>query len=175
VNKPEGLNGKPVFAAEDVPVGRIDGGDYGYRRSLLVTVSVRMEERTRRDSYETVNHDQVSRPLDFSIMTGVWNPNRSDIVSGGATVEPLRELVSFERGFDAESARKLADLGAYHLSGMRAGCAHQKRDAGLDSAACPVTGYKWGSAWLVQPLPSGFLERVKALFKDADAAHLWAA
>src|SRR4051812_6191369 len=93
MNKPEGLNGEPVFAAEDVPVGRVAGSDYGYKRNLLVTVSVSMEELTRQDVYETTTHDKVTRPLSFSITTGVWNPNRSDVISGGANVEPLRELV----------------------------------------------------------------------------------
>lgn len=48
-----------------------------------------------------------------------------------------------------------------HLNDMRAGCAHQSpvyrqgkygREIDLDNTpACPLTGYKYGSAWLVDP------------------------
>jgi hypothetical protein len=173
MDKPKGLNGVPIFAAEGVPVGRTSGKPYGYRRNLLVTVSVRMERMTRQDEYETVDHDKVREPLDFAITTDVWQPDQRDIVSGGATVDPLRELVTYELGFTAEIAEELASLGQWHLNGMTAACAHQERKAGLDSPPCPVTGYRWGQAWLVRPLPEGFLDEVRGLFADADTDKIW--
>lgn len=161
----DGYNGHKVFNAKDVPVGRIAGDEYGYKNNLLVTVSVRMERQARQEEYETVNHDMVEEPLDFSITTSVWMPNRSDIVAGGATMEPLKYLVKYENGFNETTAWRLVVMDYWHGNGMRPGCAHQKRDAGLDSPKCRESGYRWGSKWLVEPLPDGFLEEVQSIFE----------
>jgi hypothetical protein len=160
-----GLNGDTAFKVDDVPVGRTSGEPYGTRRTLLVTVSIRMEWLTRQDWYDTVDHRQVSRPLDFAITTGVWNTGLTDIESGGATVQPLYELKSYTNGFTEGDALWLAALGTWHLNAMRAGCVHQAAYAGLDSPACPETGYRYGSKWLVRELPDGLLEEIQGLFK----------
>jgi len=59
--------------------------------------------------------------------------------------------------------QKLKDLWTrWHLNDMRAGCEHQ-RALGWTSYAehpaepCPECGYKFGSAWLFEPLPPGFI------------------
>ena len=173
----DGLNGETAFKAEDVLIGQVDGEPYGYKRALDVTVSVRMEWLTRQDTYETTAHEHVSRPLDFAITTAVWQPPRydRDMISGGATVEPLRHLVKYAPGWDAGKVARLAELDAYHLNGMTAGCDHVtpvmetdrygRTVASLDlTPACPVTGYRYGHAWLVRELPPGFLDEVRALF-----------
>lgn len=182
----KGLNGELVFNAKDVPVGRTSGESYGYKRSLLVTVEVRMEVLDRHE-YETVNHERVSNPLDFAITTAVWQPGNRDWVSGGATVEPLGELVEYLNGFDAESVKALADLAEWHLNGMTAGCAHQGEPVMRDgrygpeidfdrTPPCPETGYRYGSAWLLRPLPDGFREHVQNLFgKASDQSKIWSA
>jgi hypothetical protein len=154
-----GLNGEIIYQREDVRVGRTDGEAYGYKRPLWVTVSVSVEANDRQDAYETVNHDMVSRPLAFSITTGVWRPDGRDIVSGGATVEPLRELATFVHGFDAGKAEALAELDYWHLNALRAGCAHQEHS----DDPCPETGYKYGHAWLVEELPDGFVQYLSEL------------
>jgi hypothetical protein len=157
-----GLNGETVFAAKDVTVG--------YKGRNPVTVSVRMERLDRRDAYETVDHQQVARPLDFSLTSDVWKVNRSDIIEGGATVEPLRQITRYADGWDAAKVRELIALAPWHLNAMTAGCAHQEPvmtggRPDLDrTSPCPVTGYKYGSAWLVRPLPDGLAEKVRALF-----------
>src|SRR5215469_14742086 len=122
----QGLNGEIVYKRERVRVGQVDGEAYGYKRPLWVTVDVTMEQLNRQPEYETTEHEHVSGPLDFSITTDVWRPDGRDIVSGGATVEPLRELVTYADGFDAEKAAALAALERWHLNAMRAGCAHQE-------------------------------------------------
>lgn len=160
-----GLNGDIAFKADDVPVGRVSGEPYGSKRTLLVTVSIRVEWLARQQEYETVDHKMVSRPLDFSITTAVWNSSLADIKSGGATVEPLRELRTFVNGFTPADAKRLAELGEWHLNGMRAGCIHQAPNAGLDSPECPQTGYRYGSKWLVQELPDGVLAEVQEMFE----------
>jgi len=187
----DGLNGETAFKAEDVLIGQVDGKPYGYKRALDVTVSVRMEWLTRQDTYETTAHvdglngnglpctvhKRVSRPLDFAITTAVWQPPRydRDMISGGATVEPLGELISYAPGWDAGKAARLIELSAWHLNGMTAGCDHQvpvmetdrygRTVPSLDlTPPCPETGYRYGHAWLVRELPPGMLDEVRALF-----------
>lgn len=183
-----GLNGETVFKAEDVLVGYVPGEPYGYQRNLRVTVEVRMEALDRQDSYETTGHGpgfnangeeitvhpQVTRPLDFSITTSVWRPDLRDTVSGGATVEPLREVLQsgwYADGWDAQKVSALLDLAPWHLNAMSAGCDLQTPvlDANghpsLDrTEPCPITGYKYGHAWLVRVLPDGFLNTVQQIF-----------
>jgi hypothetical protein len=166
----QGLNGEVVLNAKDITVGYVPASEYysqNARRSLRVTVTVGMEALTRQDEYETTDHRKVTRPLDFSITTAVWNWNGTDWVAGGATVEPLRHLVKLAPGFTQSDIDGLLELSKHHLSGMRPGCVHQQdvmvpEDVPqherahwmLDNApACPETGYKWGHAWLLETLP----------------------
>lgn len=42
----------------------------------------------------------------------------------------------------------------WHLNGMRSHCAHQDQTVAWDKVPpCESTGYRCGSAWLVEPLP----------------------
>lgn len=160
MNTPEGFNGDTAFSARDIPVG--------HRGARLVTVSVHMEWLTRRSAYETVDHEQVIRPLEFSITTTLGRD------FAGASVEPLTEITRYAGGYDKASAAELVKLSEWHMNSMSPACSHQKRYAGLDSAPCPVTGYRWGTAWLIRSLPEGFLDRTKALF-DLDHPNVWSA
>lgn len=172
-----GMNGDIVYVAHRVPVGRIPGESYGYKRSLAVTVDVRMERLTRQDEYETTTHTRVQRPLDFAITTAAWRPDGQDIVLGGSTIAPLRELATYGNGFTAEVIAELLSMAEYHLNGMTAGCVHQyvvyedsdygRRPDLVNTPACPETGYRYGHAWLVRELPYGFLSRVRDVFSHA--------
>lgn len=163
----QGLNGQTVFNADDVLVGYT-------RNRMPVTVSVRMEALDRQGTYETTEHEQISRPLDFSITSAVWKRDRSDIDSSTAGVGSLWEVVNSGRyadGWDESKVRALIDLGPWHLNGMTAGCAHQtpvldsNGRPDLDATEpCPVTGYKYGHAWLVTPLPQRFEQQIRNLF-----------
>lgn len=177
-----GLNGTILVNVPDRPgltVGRVAGEEYGYANSLRVTVELRLERLERQDDYQTTAHDTVTRPLDFAITTAVWRPDGRDIVAGGATVEPLRRLVTFAPGWDAGKVAQLADLERWHLNGMQAGCSHQTveweesaygRRPSLElTAPCPVTGYRYGSAWLLEPLPESFVPDLLELLAPAIA------
>src|SRR5690606_15436589 len=91
-----GLNGTIVFNTTrgGVTVGTVPGELYGYARPLTVTAEIRAERLQRRETYETIEHEAVSEPLEVAFTSAVWNPSRTDWIAGGATVEPLREVVN---------------------------------------------------------------------------------
>ena len=152
-----------------------------------MTVELRLERLERQEEYETTEHDKVSRPLDFALTTSVWRPDRRDIVSGGATVEPLVQLLEsggIDPAFDADKVRKLIELHEHcHLNSMKAGCAHQEvvyeespygRRPSLElTEPCPVTGYKYGRAWLLEPLPADFVPTLLGLLEDVDPTRYY--
>jgi hypothetical protein len=165
-----GLNGTIMLntGREGLPVGTVDGQAYGYAAGtrLGVRLNVRIERLERRETYETVEHEQVTRPLGMSVTTDVWRPDGQDIVTGGATREPLREVAAHgtpSRFWDADKLYRMAALGdRWHLNDMQAACLHQTvvyeeepyHRPSLDlTLPCPVTGYRYGTGWLVNPLP----------------------
>jgi len=172
-----GLNGEIIVSIKDQLIGYAAGSDYyseNYKGTLRVTFDIRIERLMRKDEYETVNHDMVSRPLDFSLTCTVWDRRKTDHLSGGATTEPLARLVKYARGWDRDRVRQLRELFALHLSSVNAGCAHVRPAYARDSygrnvpsldltPACPVTGYRYGHAWLVRPLPESFPGYVRTL------------
>lgn len=177
-----------VLMFDDLYVGRVDATKYGYSRGTLkvtIDVEVKRAGRTR----ETTEHDQIENPLSFSMSCGVWNQRETDITSGGQNCEVLNDLTVFADGFDAEKAARLVELWQrWHLNTMRAGCAHvepvyttdqyKRRVVDMDATpACPVNRgterepdhYRYGRAWLTEPLPEGFTDTIRANLPDKTA------
>lgn len=188
-----GMNGTIMLNIPDSPglwIGTVSGEDYGYKRRLSVSVEMRIEREERSEFYQTTTHETVTRPLSFALTSAVWTPNKSDWVSGGATVEPIREVAAqghLNTAFTPEQLTELADLGErWHLNTMRAGCAHQERAVDPDGNAltatgyaldntppCPLTGYRYGSSWLVEPLPEDFLARLDAILDNVEPGRIY--
>lgn len=62
--------------------------------------------------------------------------------------------------------RKLGDIWqVWHLNDMCALCAHQT-GPWEQAAPCPLTGYRAGTAHLVDPLPDGIIAEVRRIFGD---------
>jgi hypothetical protein len=161
------------YKVTDLFVGTVPGEEYGYKRNLRVTISVELAHTGQQT--ETTEHGHVSNPLRFSISGGVWNPNRTDYVSAGQITDVLTSLGTFAPGFDADKAARLAGLWQrWHLNDVRAGCAHQAvvwEDGrpSLDlTLPCPVTGYRYGSAWLTEELPEGFADELWSLLPPVE-------
>lgn len=183
-----GMNGTIMLntSSAGLTVGTVPGAAYGYKRDLRVTVHVRIERLERAETYDTVTHEQVRLPLELSVTTHVWRPDDQDIVAGGATREPLREVAAHgtpSRFWTVESLLRMAELGDWwHLNSMRAGCVHQEavyedgphgRRVDLDATRrCPVTGYRYGSAWLIEPLPGPVVGDLVRLLSGPIGNHL---
>lgn len=173
-----GLNGTTLLRASDVKVGYVPGEPYGHKTRLPVTIDVRMERLERSSVYETVTHEKIEQPTSFALTTAVWKPFMNDWESGGANVDPLREVLKTKRLSDQRREdlhRLIGWFDGYHLNDMQAGCDHQtvlweeepyrrpwlwdpKTETG--TLPCPITGYRYGSKWLVKPLPADMVKDV---------------
>lgn len=95
-------------------------------------------------------------------------------VSGGAGIPELPVDAEFDPGWNVGRFSKLRTIANnWHLNGLRAGCAHQEivweegkygRQMSLtETLPCPETDYRFGSAWLVEPLPQDVIDYLKDL------------
>jgi len=123
----------------------------------------------------TTIHDPISRWTRISITGEVIEKGRRIATSGGQIVDDLVFIETFAPGWDTAKVTRLRILWQdHHLNDMRAGCVHQSpvgttTSEMLDNTpVCPETGYKWGSAWLVDPEAETqvAIMRLQALFSD---------
>lgn len=189
---PTGLNG-PVFLSTPDPglgrgvsgitLGSTPGEPYGYKRSLKVTIDLRVEQNP--GAHESVEHETIVAPLGFSITANVWQPGGGDIVAAGRG-DLLDNLDSHALGEDVTEFLRGA-AAEWHLNAIHAGCVHQdpqvpENVSPLDrtgwlldnTPACPVTGYRYGSKWLVKPLTDTFLrDLLRHLTGPIESRHIY--
>lgn len=152
-----GLNGEVALSAANVHVGWANG--------KRVTMDVRMEWLTRRPFYETVTHSKIVRPLEYASSAAVWKRDRSDITESGRACEILAAVTRVAPGFTHDDLYALRWLDYWHLNAMQAACAHMTH-----GVRCPFSGYRYGTAWLVRPLPAWFtVAHVSRLLHIAEA------
>lgn len=108
----------------------------------------------------TIDHQVVDGYWRFSVSATLWAQTDSpDCYAAGQCIDEVRKL---------PRAQTLCDLWErWHLNDMRAGCAHQTPaylpGGGYDLDAvppCPETGYRFGHAWLLEPIPDDERERI---------------
>ena len=158
-----------------------DEGPNGGRRPVLkVYADLRMVDDLNDPDREreTVEHETV-RAGDYPSVSVTWEYGTARELtrgdgSGGAGIDAdiVASLASPSARARAERIVALAER--WHLNDLRAGCAHQTvvhedgpygRRPSLElTAPCPVTGYRYGSAWLLEPVPADELEELRALF-----------
>lgn len=154
---------------------------------VLMSGEVRRQPEAR--TAQTIDHQEIADPETLSLTSAVFkgkkNISRNHITSG-ATLAHLGRIAKPAPGYTLAEARELYRIGKrWHLNTMSAACAHMDmkapevagiKDSGklLDMGiTCPETGYKWGTAWLVEPLPADirarFIELMsKGTEEDAD-------
>ena len=143
-----------MILADDRPIGHVSPAYAGYKRRAQLVVSARIDTHER--SSMTIDHEPITGYSELAITAGVWNMNHSDFIICGQCQEALDNMVTYEAGWDHAKAMRLKAIWErWHLNGLRAGCAH-----GLD---CPE-GYKYGSAWLVEPLPDDIVAELQEMF-----------
>ncbi len=113
-------------------------------------------------------------------ITGVEGPCSNGDCKGlcGQIVRHEWEINQYAPGWDEEMEAVLRSLWAeWHLNDMRSGCEHQRALGWVKynehpSEPCPQCGYKFGSAWLFEPVPGEVIQWLKAL-PNTDKTPNW--
>lgn len=161
------------------------------RTLAYVAAEVRLGKLT--GTFPTVEHTTVTDPVTLAISFAVgfrpgdgdvdWDPylNHWGQVSSGdrKIVRPplSRKFDVGER--DGYDHRHSIDVlwREWHNNGLQAGCVHQHVTAdalrrasedpnvylGNHVKPCPLTGYRYGSQWLIKPLTDAAMERIATL------------
>lgn len=143
--------------------------DEGHRYFVLVRLGP--DELNDLSRFYSVEHDYVSRDEPVLSMTYEQIDKRGGVQGCGAGVADLHKYVTKPASAQLLRMGQIAER--WHLNGMRAGCAHQKVAYETDrygrripslrlTLPCPVTGYKYGTAWLVEPLPREVVEEIRS-------------
>lgn len=134
-------------------IGSWHDGDGGPLMQLVVRVKVVTLQHDRPQL--TVEHEPIVRYERLTIVGDVLEGRR--FVGGGQVADELDRITRPAPGWGPdERARLQAIWRRWHLNDLRAACAHQTPPPSLDDPwpdPCPETGYRFGSAWLVEPLP----------------------
>lgn len=162
MDKPMGLSGEMIFAVNKVCVGKTPDPNSGRQTNAFVTLRL---ERVDRSS-QTIDHQLVEGYLELGITTGLGRD-----ASNGRLMPGMPLIIEPEPPFTRERLDDLRALVKYHLNVMHAECAHQPKTK--DAEPCPETGYRFGSEWLVEPLPTDILPRLRAIFEDVDPSKIY--
>ena len=154
--------------ANNVLLGRTADG-------ARVFVTVETSEQTGHS--QTTHHDPISAWTRISITGEIIEKYHHEATSGGQITSALLKITDFAPGWNWGKVRTLVRLWEqYHLNDMKAACAHQVRvgtttSENLDlTPVCPVTGYRYGRAWLVLPEADTLagVARLRELFEDGE-------
>lgn len=155
--------------------------DLGHRMFLGWTpdktrVYVNVQLSVQNGNFQTTDHQQAETVERLSFTGEVYRgrAGHSDrqMVGAGQITGAARAVLAgrLAPGVSAGDVTTLLKAWkAWHLNDMRAACAHVKpvgdsTDDNLDrTPACPHSGYRYGSAWLVDPLPEGLVESLRAI------------
>lgn len=159
-----------------------------FRRERLGTLAdksyvvVDLEIRRRPGTATTVDHVDIVDPLEVSLTGTVHEYRHREPYGAGQIVDTLADIVTPAPGWTLEEIRELATLwDRWHLNTMRAACAHMvpgdlvREDNGYGGTristsdprnVCPDTGYRYGHAWLVEPVPADVVARLEELMRS---------
>lgn len=145
-------------------------------------IVVDFELRAESGEHQTIDHGTIVDPLTVSLSGDVCvnRFGRVDYLGGGQIIGELARITKPAPGWTLEEVRELAKLwDRWHLNTMRAGCAHMdpatlvREDDGYGGTristkenACPETGYRYGHAWLTEPVPADVVGRLEHLMRD---------
>jgi hypothetical protein len=125
-----------------------------------------------RENGRTVRHDPIGEYLALTVSATVWSTRtqRGDCHTAGQCVDELLGVEPDGALREYEIRHLVKVWREWHLNDMRAGCVHQDPPPGMSMTErlksvppCPETGYRYGHAWLVEPLPAETERFVRAM------------
>ena len=135
----------------DALVGRTADGTRVYVSATIQKLDGGRPEATQ--DWQTVEHETVSHLTRISLSGLTVDKGYRN--AAGQCLDILDDVTEPAAPFTLGDVRTLASIWRrWHLNDMCSHCAHQDRSIPWDQCPpCPVTGYRAGSAWLVEPLP----------------------
>lgn len=146
---------------KDTLIGRTSNGDKYY---------LTLELRDHTNTVQTTNHETVTGYRSMSF-TGTLISKYGLLVyergylSGGQNYRDLLEITEPAQGFTLASVKRIYELWQeLHLNDLQSHCAHQDKAIKWDTVEpCAITGYRAGSAWLLNPLSDNLVNEAFAL------------
>jgi hypothetical protein len=131
-----------------------------------VRASIDIEIKTVNREEQTIFHETIKQYKCLSISASL------SIGSAGQCYGSL--LVYFG---EINGVSELVEIWRrWHLNDMNPGCVHQKTgscdDKEIMSQVCSETGYKYGSSWLVEPLPDDVEDQIVKIVKKLDTGYI---
>lgn len=153
---------------KDALIGRTINGEKFY-----LTIELKDHAREK----VTTSHESVTGYRSMSF-TGTLISKYGSIIhergwlSGGQNSHYLLEITDPAKGFTLADIKRIHQLWQeLHLNDLNSHCVHQDKAVKWDQVeACPVTGYRAGSAWLLNPLNEDLLnETFDLVFRNSKA------
>lgn len=148
------------------------------RKANAVELELRLEWKSADDMARTVNLLPAPAHWALSICGSIWNATHTDCVSCGQNIDKIAKLINTPR-----TRRIKAIWERWHLNDTQAGtrkqteavnawraagnhCDYNLALAHLESLGLAVDrGYKYGSAWLREPLPDNIRAEILQWFE----------
>lgn len=124
----------------------------------------------------TVNHETVyldHRNVEFAASGSIYEPRRREPWHSGQMLDQLLDIATLSDGWTVGDLASLHSIWQrWHLNSMNAACSHMdpatmlRLDDGRPALTnqCPAgSGYRYGQAWLYEPLPDEVLEEIVRL------------
>lgn len=162
-------------------LGRTSAGDRVWVNVEFTTVEV--TPHSRRETVEHRFFDTGERYTKISVTGDLVEKGRRHVSACGQLHDEMADIVDPAPAFTLAGVRRFAELAAYwHLNGMRAGCAAQtpayregRYGREIDWVAVPACHddetrkpYRYGSAWLIEELPSRTERWLRAFVAQLD-------
>jgi hypothetical protein len=159
-----------------IKLGKVDGYGNG-TKNCAAEIEVEVRSITKDYDKLTVDLEPIRSYHELSICGAIWNHIHTDWVSGGQNDD---ELLGYFPD-DPRVAEIVKTWDRWHLNGMISGSRRQSKAIDEYRQANPLwrydygeaceilkaqglyedRGYKYGHAWLVEPLPQEIIEQVK--------------
>ncbi len=174
-------NREHVIVNKTLDLGKVDGYGNG-RKVCRLTLELNILSGYGHGKKLTIDLTPTDEPYrKVSIVGDVWNSSETDIIMGGQMQDEILDYV------DTKQTRRIVELwDRWHLNDMKAGTRLQQeclatygKDERYDyDVACKRLadnnllidrGYKYGSAWLVEIVPTDVLRELCQLFGADDS------
>jgi hypothetical protein len=147
-------------------------------------VAVELRSEYRRGPFQTIDHREVPGVWRIGVSGLAWYGNEREPSSAGQIVEHLDSIDAPADGWTGEDVADLVKFWRrWHLNDLHAGCAHQPdattqpgwttSDKLDNTPPCPETGYRWGTAWLVEELDADAWREVHRFAELLGASRKW--